>query len=285
MVKAFIESNQRRWPVYRIGEFSRICRVPVSALRYYSDLGLLPPASIDPSSGYRYYEVAQLPRLNRILALKDLGLSLDEIGAILNDELSASELRGMLRLKQAEMSRAVAEQQAQLARVESRLRLIESEEDMPDYEIVLMEVEPMHIASLRQVLGNPQEVGSVIADGYAALMPAGIMPVGPCFTIYHDPEFNPEALDVEIAFPVGATVGGAPDTPGGRSFEFREVAGGKAAVLVHQGPYDTISQAYVAMGEWLEANSMQVAGPPHEAYLTAPDDPSGPITELRFPVA
>ena len=59
--------------MYRIGEFSKICRVPVSALRYYSDLGLLPPVSIDPASGYRYYEVAQLPRLNRILALNDLG--------------------------------------------------------------------------------------------------------------------------------------------------------------------------------------------------------------------
>ena len=110
--------------MYRIGEFSKICRVPVSALRYYSDIGLLPPVAIDPDSNYRYYDAAQLPRLNRILALKDLGLSLEEIGLILNDELSAAELRGMLRLKQAEMGQAVAEQQAQLARVESRLRLI-----------------------------------------------------------------------------------------------------------------------------------------------------------------
>ena len=271
--------------MYRIGEFSKICRVPVSALRYYSDLGLLPPASIDPSSGYRYYEAAQLPRLNRILALKDLGLSLDEIGPILNDELSAAELRGMLRLKQAEMSQAVAQQQAQLARVESRLRMIESEGNMSNYEIVLRDVDAMHVASLRETLGNMQEVGSMIADGYGALMPAGIMPTGPCFTIYHDPEFNPEAADVEIAFPVGATVTNAPDTPAGREFTIRDIAGARAAVLVHQGPYETISEAYVAMGEWLEANDLQVAGPPHEAYLTAPDDPAGPITELRFPVS
>lgn len=271
--------------MYRIGEFSKICRVPVSALRYYSDRGLLPPSSVDSDSGYRYYEMAQLPRLNRILALKDLGLSLDEIGSILNDQLSAAELRGMLRLKQAEMSRAVADQQAQLARVESRLRLIESEENMPEFEIVLKDLDSMHVASLREVLGNPAQVGSLIADGYGALMPAGIMPAGPCFTIYHDPEFNPEALDVEIAFPVGETVSEAPDTPGGRQFAIRDICGSRAAVLVHQGPYDTISQAYAAMGEWLEANGLQLSGPPHEAYLTAPDDPSGPITELRFPVA
>ena len=91
--------------MYRIGEFSKICRVPVSALRYYSDLGLLPPVETDPASGYRYYSAAQLPRLNRILALKDLGLSLDEIGAILNEELVLEELRGMLRLKRAEIGK------------------------------------------------------------------------------------------------------------------------------------------------------------------------------------
>ena len=65
--------------MYRIGEFSRLCRVPVSALRYYADYGLLTPAEVDPESGYRYFSVSQLPRLNRILALKDLGLSLDDI--------------------------------------------------------------------------------------------------------------------------------------------------------------------------------------------------------------
>ena len=143
--------------MYRIGEFSKICRVPVSALRYYSDLGLLPPVQIDPGSGYRYYEATQLPRLNRILALKDLGLSLDEIGSILNDELSAVELRGMLRLKRAEMSQAVAEQQARLARVENRLRLIEGEGNMPDYEIVLKELEPLHVREF--VEHQPVELG------------------------------------------------------------------------------------------------------------------------------
>jgi DNA-binding transcriptional MerR regulator len=270
--------------VYRIGEFSKICRVPVSALRYYSDLGLLPPAAIDGDTGYRSYEAAQLPRLNRILALKDLGLSLDEIGLMLNDELSAEELRGMLRLKQAEMSDAVAEQQARLARVESRLRLIESEGEMPDYEVVVREVEPQHVLSLREIAPEPAHIGAMIGDGFASLMPAAIMPMGPCFAVYHDPEFNPEEFDVEIAFPVAGSVTEAPQTPGGRSFSHRIVPGGKMAVAVHQGPYNTIDQAYAAMGTWLESNGLAIVGPPQEAYLTAPDDPSGPVTEIRFPV-
>lgn len=270
--------------MYRIGVFSSICRVPVSALRYYSDLGLLPPATIDPESGYRYYSAAQLPRLNRILALKDLGLSLEEIGATLNDELSAEELRGMLRLKRAEIGQLVSEQQARLTRVENRLHMIEGEGKMPDQEVVLKNLDPVNVVSLREVLTNPQDVGTMITDGFTALMPAGIMPTGACFSIYHDPEFKPTELDVEIAFPVAEHVTEAPDTPGGRSFTHRTVCGGQAAVTTYQGPYDRLDQVYAAIGKWIADNKLQIVGPPQEAYLTAPDDPAGPVTEIRFPV-
>lgn len=270
--------------MYRIGEFSKICRVPVSALRYYSDLGLLPPVETDPTSGYRYYSASQLPRLNRILALKDLGLSLDEIGAILDEDLPAGELRGMLRLKRAEIGKRVNEEQSRLARVENRLRMIESEEKMPENEVVLKELEPVHVLSLREVLSNPQDVATMIADGFGGLLPAGIMPTAACFSIYHDSEFDPEALDVEIAYPVAETVAEAPESPGGRSFTKRVVCGGKAAVTVHQGPYAMLDQVYAQIGKWIADHDLKIAGPPQEAYLTAPDDPTGPITEIRWPV-
>ncbi len=270
--------------MYRIGEFSKVCRVPVSALRYYSDLGLLPPAAIDPATSYRYYEASQLPRLNRILALKDLGLSLDEIARILDNELSAAELRGMLRLKRAELSRTLTEQQARLDRVERRLRMIEREDAMPDYEVVPKEIEPQHVLSLREIVHEPSVIGEMISDGFSALIPAGVMPHGPCLALYHDPEFTPESIDVEVAFPVGPGVTGGPTTPAGRDFTERTIPGESMAVTVHHGSYETIDRAYAAMGTWIEANSRTMTGPPQEVYLTAPDDPSGPVTEIRFPV-
>ena len=61
----------------KIGDFSKLSYVSAKALRHYDDLGLLQPAHIDPATGYRYYTVDQLPRLHRILALKDLGLALE----------------------------------------------------------------------------------------------------------------------------------------------------------------------------------------------------------------
>lgn len=113
----------------KIGEFAQEAEVTVKTLRHYAKLGLLKPAWIDRFTGYRYYAREQMPRLNRILALKDLGFTLEQIGRILQDNLTLDELRGMLRLKCAELERHIEEEQARLARVEARLHQIEHEDD------------------------------------------------------------------------------------------------------------------------------------------------------------
>ena len=92
--------------MFRIGEFAQIAQVSSRQLRFYDQLGLLHPARTDSQTGYRYYSVRQLPRLNCILALKELGLSLEQIGPLLKDEISPSELRGMLTMKRAQVERA-----------------------------------------------------------------------------------------------------------------------------------------------------------------------------------
>ncbi len=63
--------------VLKIGEFSRLSQVTVKTLHHCDELGLLQPAHIDQFTGYRYYTVEQLPRIHRIMALKELGLSLE----------------------------------------------------------------------------------------------------------------------------------------------------------------------------------------------------------------
>ena len=65
--------------MYQIGEFSKIAQVSGRQLRHYDQLGLLTPSHTDSSTGYRFYSANQLPQLNRILALKEMGLSLDQI--------------------------------------------------------------------------------------------------------------------------------------------------------------------------------------------------------------
>lgn len=131
----------------KIGHFSKLSHVTVKALRLYDQLGLLKPAHVDHFTGYRYYSADQLPRLNRILAFKDLGFSLEQIAKVLDENLPPAEIRGMLRLKYAELQRLVEEEQARLLRVEARLKQIEREDTMLNYDIVLKTVEPIKVAS------------------------------------------------------------------------------------------------------------------------------------------
>lgn len=113
----------------KIGDFSKKAHVSVKTIRYYDDVGLLKPAWSDRFTGYRYYRLDQIGRLNRILALKDLGFSLDQIKYILQGDISLEELRGMIRLKHAELERHIISEQARLRRIEARLQQIEREED------------------------------------------------------------------------------------------------------------------------------------------------------------
>src|SRR5215831_10380752 len=108
--------------MFLIGEFSQISRVSKRLLQYYDEIGLLKPARVDPYTGYRYYSAMQLPRLNRILALKDLGLTLDHIAAMMQADVSDEEIHGMLLMKKAELEQTLQEDMHRLRRVEARIQ-------------------------------------------------------------------------------------------------------------------------------------------------------------------
>ena len=112
--------------MFRIGEFSKIAQVPGSLLRYYDQIGLLKPAHIDQWTGYRYYSARQLPRLHRILALKELGLTLEQIARLVDEEISTAEIRGMLALKKAQVEQAVHQELTRLRHIEARLQQIDA---------------------------------------------------------------------------------------------------------------------------------------------------------------
>ena len=123
----------------RIGDFSKLSRVSIKTLRYYDEMGLLKPVEVDRFTGYRYYDFHQLPRLYRILALKELGFSLEEISRFLEENLSTEELRGMLKLRQAEIRQRVKEETLRLEQVEHWLRQTQQENFMSKYDVVLKE--------------------------------------------------------------------------------------------------------------------------------------------------
>src|SRR5258707_11330821 len=121
--------------MFKIGEFSKLVQVSVPTLRYYDQVGLLKPVEIDRYTSYRYYSASQLPRLHRILALRGLGFSLEQIGVVLAEGLTPEQMRGMLRMRHAQISQQIVEVQSQLAGVEFRLQQIEREEQLSTYDV------------------------------------------------------------------------------------------------------------------------------------------------------
>lgn len=282
--------------MFKIGDFSKLSKVSVKALRYYDEIGLLKPARVDPFTDYRYYSADQLPRLNRILALKDLGLSLEQIARLLDDELSPAQIRGMLRMKQAEIQQQVEEERARLARVEARLKQIEHEGTMPTYDVVLKKVEPQTVVAIRDIIPTYGDQGPRWAELAAYLKQHRTKAAGPSLTIYYDTEYKERDVDVEVATPVSEPV------PGNKRVTVRELPGAELmACVIHQGSYDTLGQAYTSLLGWIETNGYRIIGPNREVYLRCPDseyedpnavgyaaylvdDPAAYVTEVQFPV-
>lgn len=260
----------------KIGEFSRLCRVPVSALRYYADLGLLPPAAIDRESGYRYYTLEQLPRLHRILALRDLGLSLEQIGTMLDEPVSAEQLRGMLRLRQNELAQQITEEQARLARVAARLRQIEQEGAMSAYDVVVKDVEPQLVAGIRSVIPNYAAIGPLFDELYAHLgrHGAGGLAVG----IDHNEEYKERDPDMEAVVYLTAPV------PEGGRVKVYTLPGGSVASTIHRGAWEGMTAAYTALAEWLQSSGYAPSGPSRELYLQQGAVPEEHVTEIQIPV-
>lgn len=143
----------------RVGQLSRLSMVSIKTLRSYDEAGLLHPARVDDFTGYRYYTFGQLARLHRILALKEMGFALEQIGRLLDEDLSAEQLRGMLKARRSEIQARLEDEMARLARVEARLQLLEKENPISQVEVVVKTVEPLTIASVRDTIPTYSQQG------------------------------------------------------------------------------------------------------------------------------
>lgn len=272
--------------MFKIGEFSKVSQVSIRSLRHYDEIGLLKPAHTDPFSGYRYYSADQIPRLNRIIALKELGLSLEEIGQVLNANLSAEEIRGMLRLKQAEMRQRVREEQLRLMRVETRLKQIEQEGAMPRYETVLKRVPPKRILSLRDVAPTLQAMGDMLSRAYFTVLQE-IHEVGPGIAVFYDEAFSDCEMDWELGFYVSEGYEGSVKLDDAHLMTIHELPEVPLmACTIYEGSYLGLHHGYSALGEWIEAHGYRITGPNREVFLHIDTEHTeNHITEIQFPVA
>ncbi|MHA7772743.1 MerR family transcriptional regulator [Roseibium sp. M-1] len=273
--------------MFRIGEFAQIAQVSTRQLRFYDQLELLCPEHTDPQSGYRYYAMRQLPRLNAILALKDLGLTLDQVASLLKDEVSPEALRGMLLLKKAETEQAIRAEEQRLRHIESRIAQIDRRDGSVSYDVVTKSLPPQTILTTQHSVADFEEAGSLVAQvaavGRAALRPSsrGNLVV----LARNEPEID--RLDLSIGYLLRRTLD-RPLKADGFTFEPQNLPAIKlAATVVRQGTNSESHAAFGAIGKWIEANGFSIAGPSREIFLEPVLEPPGfdkALVEIQFPV-
>jgi DNA-binding transcriptional MerR regulator len=272
--------------VFRIGEFSQIARVSGRLLRYYDSIGLLRPQRIDPETGYRYYSAGQLERLNRILALKDLGLSLDQVARMLDDKISTAEIRGMLALKKAELERTLAEEAGRLRHIESRLTQIEQQGSLGDYDVVVKSSPATRVLSTRALYLSFDEVAAALRDIAQAVRTQVAAAARENMVVIAHCDFDDENLDLEIGVMLNRAVNKPVRLPSGAQLMLAELpASATLATIVRTGPLYQSHLAFGKLGVWMEANSYRIAGPCREIFLDVPfQTESDPAVEIQFPV-
>jgi len=262
-----------------IGRFAKATRLSVKALRHYDELGLLRPAYVDPSSGYRYYRPAQANQAEAIRILRSVEMPLEEIAAVLTS--GGDVVAKRLRLHRERLEARLAEHRRMLAFLQ---RLLDAEDVMP-YEVTVKELPAQPVAATRTTT-DLRGVSAAIGAGVHAILGElgrrGLEPAGPLQVVYHADQVldDDTAAPIEICFPVAAPFDGDGEVYG------TELPGGPAAVTVHRGAYAEIGPAYHTVSGWIADHGHELAGGPREVYLNDPAqvEETDLQTEVQWPI-
>jgi DNA-binding transcriptional MerR regulator len=258
-----------------IGEFARLGDVSVRTLRHYGEIGLLAPAQVDPVTGYRGYSASQLGQLHRIVALKDLGLSLAQARRLL-DGITVEELRGMLLLRHAQLEQQLEEHHRQLAGVAARLRYIESEGAMPADDITAKLIPETRVVAIASKSPSWETRNIVVAVNQSAVQfnELGIRNLvrafGPLLIFFEDD--GSDDLSVFVGAEVDA---GVTEPPAGlpHPVELKVLPEVEAAVAVRNGAAASIfPEVYYDLLRWVHERGYQESAPNRNVWLHEVDD-------------
>jgi len=277
--------------MFKIGDFSRLTRVSIKTLHHYDEIGLFKPAQVDKFTGYRYYTYDQLPHLNRILALRELGFSLEQIKGMIGHDgtiaITNEALRGMLTLRQTQLQQLVDETREQLHQVEIRLRQIEQEGKMSEIEILIKEVGQVTVIGGREIVTDPslmrERCMALNTRAWRAIQEAGLLTNGVSLALYHSDATN--GVDVEMAYEVQSA--SLPQLDDG--VEAHILAPTRVAYAVYRGSYDdfgAVGCVHAEIMRWIETHGYQQAGACREYYLRPPQHPNDPlgVMEIQYPI-
>ncbi len=265
-----------------IGDFARLAGVSVRMLRHYDRLGILVPARVDEWTGYRSYSADQLPRANRLVALKDLGFPLEQVGSLLDDGMPPERVRALLEARRDELRAQVAADTRRLAGVEARLRLIERGSPMTEYtETPLPELSLVGTtATVAEMDEIEAEIGPMFDRVNAAIAQAGAAYTGPGVATY-------DAQGERMLVTVGEQIGDAA-VPAGLA-RVRVPSAARAVTGRLEAPdLAGIQAAWQDLVAEVERRGLRASGPGREVYHATPHDgpdAAGWVIDLQQPVA
>lgn len=276
--------------MFQIGEFARIAQVSTAQLRRYDQMGLLTPQKVDAFTGYRYYTATQLPRLNRILALKELGLTLKQIGRALDDNISTEELRGMLYMKKTQIERLVQEEISRIRYIESRIDQIDVEGQLDDYDIVLKSVPTKKYLATRDIYETVNDARQRI-DELTRILPRtiGKKMTGYFTVILYSGIFMDGDIDLQLGFQFEQDVDDdlSAEFSQGSHLTIEELPGTEHMLTVTRiGDPQVGHGPYQALARWMEANGYSIDGHAREVFIQFDSFAhiEKMVTEIQYPV-
>jgi DNA-binding transcriptional MerR regulator len=267
--------------MYRIGEFARLSQVPVKTLRYYDEIGLLRPLRGPRGGGYRIYYAEHFERLNRILVLKDSGLSLGQIRAVLDDHAGPAELADMLRQRRDAIALVLRTESARLARIDARLALIADGALPVASEIAVRRTDAWLVASIRRTIARHEDCEALFDEldhhvGRGVGRSVGAGSERRRGAIWH--ACAEGVVDCEAFAILPAPVEATP------RIRVHVLPPRRVVSLFYRGDAEYLP-AYRAIRAWLAASGLETVGPKSELFLADGQRDGGEsATEIHFPI-
>lgn len=183
----------------KIGELSKLCGLPVKTLRYYDSIGLLTPDEVDRFTGYRYYSASKLAECNRIVALKELGFSLEEIAMQIG--ANGSDVESLIERKISEIEKLIEESRDRISRLRT-LKNNVSEGDRRLFNVVIKGADSLRVASVRRIFSDREEAYRTI-DEMRRLLPDRMLGTRNLLVCY-ETEYKENDLDIEVGVEITA---------------------------------------------------------------------------------
>jgi len=258
----------------KISDLARIAHVSSRTLRYYDEIGLFCPCRTDPSSGYRDYSVEQIPVLSRILALRDLGFTLEQMLELTRQSFTSERLVELLEQQKMELERRVQQEQQRLERLEAHLKALNRERNMtenptPEHTVSIKPLPAYLIASVRNpALEQSLPTGGRSIERHYALLHEFLEQhhaslTTPQLNLWHDIEAA-EWPEAEVAQVLEQPL---PSSGEVRVYELPALE--RAACLLYQGRYDNeaMTRAFTALHGWVERQGYQSLATTRQVFL------------------